>query len=154
MNRTIEDFRKQAKKYAGELDLEGMVNSIDFSKVDTKQLRKIDFTKGLDNARHQLEQLPKVRITTEPPAQEHNEGGFVGGLLLGVVLGAIIALLFAPKSGQETREMVTQTVGDLKGMVGGDGGDNEVDVQEILDVANENAQDVLPDEPAIERNFG
>lgn len=151
MSYTMDDFRKQAKKYADELDLEGLVNSIDFSKVDTKKLKKIDFSKGVENAMQQLDQLPKVRLTTEPPAAEHNEGGFVGGLFLGVILGAILALLFAPKSGQATRDLVAQTVGDLKDKVGGD---DEVDLEDVLDVANEEAQDVLPDEPAIERNFG
>lgn len=153
MSYSMDDFRKQARKYAEEFDLEGLINSIDFSKVDTKKLKKIDFSKGVENARHQLEQLPKVRLTTEPPAQEHNEGGFVGGLLLGVVLGAILALLFAPKSGQQTRDMVSQTVTDLKDKVSGEG-DDEIDLQDVLDVAEEEAQDVLPDEPAIERNFG
>jgi hypothetical protein len=34
----MDDFRKQAKKYADELDLQQLVNSIDFSKVDAKKL--------------------------------------------------------------------------------------------------------------------
>lgn len=153
MSYTMDDLRKQAKKYADEIDLENMLNSIDFSKVDTKKLKKIDFSKGVESARHQLDQLPKVRVTTEQAMQEKSEGGFIGGLLLGVVLGAILALLFAPKSGNETREMVSHTVSDIKDKVGGD--DNvEVDVEEIVDVATDEAQDVLSDEPAIERNFG
>lgn len=151
MSYTMDDVRKQAKKYADELDLEGMIDSIDFSKVDTKKLKKIDFSKGADKARKQLDQLPKVRVTTDSAMQEHAEGGFMGGLLLGVILGAILALLFAPKSGQETREMVTKTVGDIKDQVAGD---DEVDLKDVLDVAEEEANDVLPDEPAIERNFG
>lgn len=151
MNHTLDDFRKQAKKYADELDLEGMINSIDFSKVDTKKLKKIDFSKGADKARKQLDQLPKVRLTTESAAQDHSEGGFVGGLLLGVVLGAILALLFAPKTGEDTREMVAQTVGDIKSQFGSE---DEVDLNDVMDVAEEEANDVLPDEPAIERNFG
>jgi hypothetical protein len=151
MTYTIEDLRKQAKKYADEIDLDGLINSVDFSKVDTKKLKKIDFSRGLDNALHQLEQLPKVRITTEPPVEDHNEGGFVGGLLLGVVLGAIIALLFAPKTGHDTREMVAQTVGDLKEKVVGD---DELDIEEVLEVAEDEVEEILSDEPAIERNFG
>ncbi len=151
MKHTMDDVRKQAKKYADELDLEGLIDSIDFSKVDTKKLKNIDFSKGADKARKQLNQLPKVRLTTEPPKQEHNEGGFVGGLLLGMVLGAILALLFAPKSGEDTRGLVAQTVGDIKGQLGGE---HEMDLDEVMDVAEENANDVLPDEPAIERNFG
>ncbi len=152
MKYSIDDLKAQAQKYANELDLEGLMDSIDFSKVDTKKLKKIDFSKGVDNARHQLEQLPKVRVTTQP---EHNEGGFVGGLLLGVVLGAILALLFAPKSGQDTREMVAQTVGDLKDKVSGEAEDLQSDAEEVVDVATEEAEDVFAsDEPAIERNFG
>lgn len=151
MSYSMDDFRKQAKKYADEFDLEGMIDSIDFSKVDTKKLKKIDFNKGADKARKQLEQLPKVRLTTEAVTKKESDGSFVGGLLLGVVLGAIIALLFAPKKGQETRDMVAQTVGDIKDQVTGD---DEVDLDDVMDVAEENASDVLPNEPAIERNFG
>ena len=151
MKYNVEDFRKQAKRYADELDLEGMINSIDFSKVDAKKLKKVDFSKGVDSARHQLEQLPKVRVTTQP---EHNEGGFVGGLLLGVVLGAIIALLFAPKSGQDTREMVAGTVGDLKHKVAGDVDNAEDELVVTADAAMDSVEDALADEPAIERNFG
>ena len=151
MKYNVDDFRKQAKRYADELDLEGMINSIDFSKVDAKKLKKVDFSKGVDSARHQLEQLPKVRVTTQP---EHNEGGFVGGLLLGVVLGAIIALLFAPKSGQDTREMVAGTVGDLKHKVAGDVDNAEDELVVTADAAIDSVEDALSDEPAIERNYG
>ncbi len=31
-------------------------------------------------------------------------GSFLGGLLTGALLGGVIALLYAPKSGQETRD--------------------------------------------------
>lgn len=31
-------------------------------------------------------------------------GSFIGGLLTGAVIGGVIALLYAPKSGKETRE--------------------------------------------------
>ncbi len=151
MKYNVDDIRKQAKRYADELDLEGMINSIDFSRVDAKKLKKIDFSKGVESARHQLEQLPKVRVTTQP---EHNEGGFVGGLLLGVVLGAIIALLFAPKTGQDTREMVAGTVGDLKSKVAGEAGDAEDELVVTVDAAVDSVEDTLSDEPAIERNYG
>lgn len=155
MSYTIDDFRKKAKTYADELDIEGLMNSIDFSKVDTKKLKKIDFTRGVDAARQQLEQLPKVRITTQPAVQqEHSEGGFIGGLLLGVVLGAILALLLAPKSGHDTRELVANTVGDLKDKVAGDE-DGGIDIGKVVDVEEEEAEDVFADaEPAIERTFG
>lgn len=155
MKYNVDDVRKQAKRYAHEFDLEGMINSIDFSKVDAKKLKKIDFSRGMESARHQLEQLPKVRITTQPvPEPEDNEGGFVGGLLLGMVLGAIIALLFAPKTGQDTREMVVGTVGDLKHKVAGDGSDVDDELVMNVDAAVDSVDDTFSDEPAIERNFG
>ena len=157
MTYTMDDFRKQAKKYADELDLQQLINSIDFSRVDAKKLKKIDFSKGLESARHQLEQLPKVRITTQPvyvPEPEDNDGGFVGGLLLGMVLGAILALLFAPKSGVETRELVTSTVGDLKSKVAGEPGFVQDEIIEPVDTAANGADTTLTDEPAIERNYG
>jgi gas vesicle protein len=33
-------------------------------------------------------------------------GSFISGLLTGAVIGGVIALLFAPKSGKETREQL------------------------------------------------
>lgn len=153
MTYTMDDFRKQAKKYADELDMQQLINSIDFSKVDAKKLKKVDFSKGLESARHQLEQLPKVRITTQPEPED-NDGGFVGGLLLGMVLGAILALLFAPKSGEETREMVTSTVGDLKSKVAGDSGFVQDEIIEPVESTVDDAGTNLTDEPAIERNYG
>lgn len=35
-------------------------------------------------------------------------GTFIGGLLTGAVIGGVVALLFAPKSGKETREDLKQ----------------------------------------------
>lgn len=158
MKYTMDDFRNQARKYSEELDVQQLINSIDFSKVDAKKLKNIDFSKGLVSARHQLEQLPKLRVTTQPvvvvPEPEDNEGGFVGGLLLGMVLGAILALLFAPKSGEETRGLVTSTVGDLKSKVAGEPGFTQDDVIETVDAGSESMESSLSDEPAIERNYG
>ncbi|MCO5216790.1 MAG: YtxH domain-containing protein [Thermomicrobiales bacterium] len=152
MATALEDFRKQAKKYADELDLERIMDSIDFSRVDTSKLKQIDFSKGFESAKSQLEQLPKVRLTTQPQqvvVQEESDG-FLPGLLLGVVLGAILALIFAPKSGQDTREQIVHKVEDLKGMVSG----QTDDVIETIETTIEEAESALPDEPAIERNFG
>ena len=39
-------------------------------------------------------------------------GSFVMGLLTGTVLGAGLGMLFAPKSGQETREMIKNKAGE------------------------------------------
>lgn len=151
MSKYIDELRKQAKTYADEIDLEGLISQIDFNKVDPKKLKKVDFNKGLENARKQLDQMPKVRVTTQP---EKDEGGFVGGLILGMVLGAIIALLFAPKTGEDTRGKVASTVDDLKGKVAGETNSASDDLIETVDAASDTVADKLPDEPAIERNFG
>ncbi len=40
--------------------------------------------------------------------------GSFGSFLRGMMVGAVIALLFAPRSGQETRDMLNQKSGELK----------------------------------------
>lgn len=39
--------------------------------------------------------------------------GFTIGLILGVTAGAIISLLLAPRSGEETRELVKEKASDI-----------------------------------------
>jgi gas vesicle protein len=39
---------------------------------------------------------------------EENDGSKIGFFLAGLGIGAVIALLFAPRSGQETRDMIVQ----------------------------------------------
>lgn len=151
MGKTIDEFLKQAKHLADEIDVEKYLNSIDFDKVDAKKLKKIDFSKGVESARHQLEQLPKIHVTTEP--QKDDDGGFLGGVILGVVLGAILALIFAPRSGSETREMVASTVDDFKHKVTGET-DEPVDPNTVIREAEAAVDEAFNNEPAIERNFG
>ncbi|MCA9834882.1 MAG: YtxH domain-containing protein [Thermomicrobiales bacterium] len=154
---TLDDFRQQAKKYADELDLERILESIDFSKLDTSKLKDIDFSKGFESARGQLEQLPKVRLTTQPQpvvVQEEGDSGFLPGLLLGVILGAILALIFAPKSGSETRESIVHAVEDVREKVTGAAEDMIEDAQDAVEEAAADGEAALPDEPAIERDFG
>ncbi len=43
-----------------------------------------------------------------------NTGSFLTGLLAGAVIGGAIALLFAPKSGKETREQIKKKLEDLE----------------------------------------
>src|SRR5512138_3267471 len=50
-----------------------------------------------------------------------NEGGggsFVMGLLTGTVLGAGLGMLFAPKSGTELRNQLSEQAGNLKNQAG------------------------------------
>ena len=44
----------------------------------------------------------------------HRLGGYVTAFAVGAVLGAGLALLYAPRSGKETRELIAQKGKDLK----------------------------------------
>ena len=39
--------------------------------------------------------------------------GFVGGFLIGAVVGAVLALIFAPRRGAETRDLIAHTASDV-----------------------------------------
>jgi gas vesicle protein len=43
----------------------------------------------------------------------HDAAGYLGWFFLGAVTGAAVALLMAPKSGRETREIIAERSGDL-----------------------------------------
>jgi len=43
-----------------------------------------------------------------------NAGSFITGLLAGAAIGGVIALLYAPKSGKDTREQIRQKLDDLE----------------------------------------
>lgn len=139
----MEEFLKNARKQLEELDLEKALRGIDLSKLDSDQLKRIDVSKGRKKIRKQLEQLDQQQ-REETASTE----GFVGGVLLGIVVGAILALIFAPRPGNETREMVAETASGLvhkaEELVG------HKDEPAVADVETS----PLPDEPAIERDFG
>ncbi len=44
-------------------------------------------------------------------------GGFFLGMLAGAVIGGVVALLFAPKSGSETREILMGKMSDTRQML-------------------------------------
>ena len=41
-------------------------------------------------------------------------GSFLGGLITGAAIGAVIALLYAPKSGKETRVQIKKKIDELE----------------------------------------
>lgn len=139
----MEEFLKNARKHLEDIDLEKILDDIDLSRFDKDQLKQVDFTRGKKKIRKQLEQLD-LKKREEEAASE----GFLGGVLLGIVVGAILALIFAPKPGSETREMVAETATGLihkaEDLVG--------HKDETFEVETE--QPTLPTEPAIERDFG
>lgn len=139
----MDEFLKNARKHLEELDLEKVIKDIDLGRLDPEQLKKMDVTKGKKKLRKQLEQLD-VKQREEEAASE----GFLSGVLLGVVVGAILALIFAPKSGSETREMVAETASGLVHKA------EDLVAHKDEPMVSETDAPTLPDEPAIERDFG
>jgi gas vesicle protein len=143
----MEDFLKSARKQLEELDLQAHLKDVDLGKqlknLDLEKFKDIDVKKQRKALKKQLKQAD-VRKREDEAASE----GFLGGFLLGVVVGAILALIFAPKAGSETRELVAEKAGELKhkaeGLVGQ--ASNEVEESDLAST--------LSDEPAIEREIG
>jgi hypothetical protein len=138
----MEELLKQLRQQLKDVDVEKMLKDVDLRKFDAEQLRHIDFSKGRKKVRKQLEQIDNRKREEEAAGE-----GFLGGVLLGVVVGAILALIFAPRSGSETRDIVAGTATDLKHKAEGL-------VSQKEDVFEEAEASTLPDEPAIERDFG
>lgn len=134
----MDDFLKKARKQLEELDLQGHLDDLDFS-----GLKDVDFKKSGKQFKKQMRNLDM-----EKREQDAANEGFVGGVLLGIVVGAVLALIFAPKSGSETREMVAGTATDLKHKA-------EDLVGQAKDGQDADAgPSMLSDEPAIEREIG
>jgi gas vesicle protein len=50
-------------------------------------------------------------------SEENNSGSMIGMFLAGLGIGAVIALLFAPRSGKETRDFIVQKTEEGKDYV-------------------------------------
>ena len=46
-------------------------------------------------------------------SEQNNDGAFLGGLLIGGAIGAIAALLYAPRSGKDTRKVLKKSLDTL-----------------------------------------
>ena len=68
---------------------------------------------------------------------ERESGGGVGSFLLGAIVGAGIALLFAPKSGEETQEELKQHAGRLRVLAEERVREAQSQMEERLDEARE-----------------
>jgi len=98
----------------------------------------------MKRARHQLEDLDLRKREDEAASK-----GFIGGFALGVLVGAILALIFAPRTGSETRDTLAGTASGLKHKA------TDLVHQVAQDEADQpTAQGGLGDEPAIEREIG
>ena len=65
---------------------------------------------------------------------EHRSGGSFGTFVWGLLIGAAAALLYAPKSGRETREELTESVGRIRDQAEGK-------VREVQDTVTEVVED-------------
>ena len=46
-------------------------------------------------------------------SEQNNDGAFLGGLLVGGAIGAIAALLYAPRTGKDTRKILKKSLENL-----------------------------------------
>ncbi len=70
-------------------------------------------------------------------SDDSNGGSKVAFFLAGMGIGAILALLFAPKSGEETRELITRKAGEGREYVKAKGLELRKDAEELVDKAKE-----------------
>ncbi len=68
---------------------------------------------------------------------EENGGSKVVFFLAGMGVGAVLALLFAPKSGQETRDFLTQKAEEGRDYVSARGRDLRKQAEEVVDKAKD-----------------
>jgi gas vesicle protein len=100
------DLRKEAKKARKQLE------SLD---IDLASIRD-RLPKDVDAIKHRLPKdfdIHDLRLAQKREDEAANRG-FMGGFLLGALVGVILALIFAPKKGEETREIVAHAATDLK----------------------------------------
>lgn len=76
--------------------------------------------------------------------------GFLGGLFVGALIGVVLALIFAPRRGEETRELVADAASDLRHKA------TDLAQQTMPAAANGggDSSQAMDDGPAIEREIG
>jgi gas vesicle protein len=77
----------------------------------------------------------KVENLEELMSDESNGGSKLAFLLAGMGIGAILALLFAPKSGEETRELISRKAGEGRDYVKAKGLELRQDAEDLVEKA-------------------
>ena len=72
---------------------------------------------------------------------DQDESGKLGWFLAGAILGGAVALLYAPKSGRETREFITKKTGEGKEAISETGREVYERGRQIYDKGKEIADD-------------
>lgn len=70
-------------------------------------------------------------------------GAFVGGVLLGAALGGVITLLFAPRSGKETRTLIKRSVDTIPELAGVPQSDARVQVDKLVRSAQQSLDEMI-----------
>jgi gas vesicle protein len=97
------------------------------------------------------------KYTLDQESDVKKPAGFLKGLFLGSLAGAATMLLFAPQSGQETRQKLqekalklsdqtTATVGDVMNQVRTKAGEIKVNVSDKANELKKQGQDVLAEQ--------
>ncbi len=68
---------------------------------------------------------------------ENNGGSNLGFFLAGMGIGAVLALLFAPQSGKETRDLITQKAGEGREYVSGRSKELRQQAEDLVDRGKE-----------------
>jgi len=118
----------------------------DYRKAAQRARQQVDFGKLRDFSLDEID----LSFLQKKREEEAESRGFLGGFLFGVVVGALIALIFAPQKGRQTRELVADAAGSLKGRA------TELVHQARSGDENTTGQSVgdLGSGPAIEREIG
>jgi gas vesicle protein len=72
----------------------------------------------------------------ETVMNKDNASGFVIGLLAGAIIGGAVALLYAPKSGKETRQLIKDKATEVVDAV-------KEDATEVADILKEKTSGVM-----------
>jgi len=117
----------QAAAHAAARHLEDRLPDVDLSAIKVP---------GFNPARFGLVDQATLQQAEDRAANR----GFVGGFLVGALVGAILALIFAPRRGAETRDLIAHTASDVTEKVTGvvPGGET---VSEAIDTLKAKATD-------------
>ena len=69
--------------------------------------------------------------------ERNSDAGYLGWFLLGAVAGAAAALLLAPKSGRETRDLLAEHGGDVLNKARGAAGDAKIKAGDLFEKGRE-----------------
>lgn len=122
------NVKKTAKQTKQRLDrLDSLKQSLNLNDLDFDKVRSaLGFSKVDLGDLHKREDEAAAK-------------GFIGGFLLGLIVGSILALIFAPKRGDETRDMMKSMATDLvhQALPGDDQHDEAAIEREIGDAVDQ-----------------